>query len=292
MKVNQQQFEDYWRKKGRLLRIKNAERFYQNLSDKIEEFGDTTLLDDYVTNLRKGKEVARRVVTDFYHYLGEHSQAGEPESGLYDMHFYDYPFERQFEIAKFLHTEKTISEIQEQFHIDARTARNDLQELEEGITIMGATVQISKEKKGRRYYYRSTLHPVFLPLNLTEVYALTVYLNRMIKDNDPNAEIIRDITDRIKSQLSPYVLQKLFQEERQTSKNEYIYDEELAHRREGIVMYLMKSGSTCRFFWKGNEYTGRIIWSAGKYRIETEDGEILDAGLDEVEFVIDSLDYE
>lgn len=293
MKITKKQFEEYWQKKGRFLRIKNAERFYQNLADKIEEYGTTSDLDEYVVTLRKGKEITRKVVVDFYDYLEKYTSVGKPDSNLYDIHFYDYPFERQLEIAKYLHTERTTSEIQEHFNIDARTVRSDLQELEEGITIMGTTVQISKEKKGRRYYYRTTLHPVFLPLNLTEVYALTVYLNRAIQDHDPNAMIIRDISNRIKGQLSPYAFQKLFpDEEMESVENSYVDDEELAHRREGIIMYLMKSRRHCRFLWKDREYTGWITWIDGEYRIRTEDGEVLDADLSEIEFIIDSLEYE
>ena len=292
MKIAKKQFEEYWQKKGRLLRIKNAERFYQNLADKIEEYGTTSDLDEYVVTLRKGKEITRKVVVDFYYYLEKYTSVGKPDSNLYDIHFYDYPFERQLEIAKYLHTERTTSEIQEHFNIDARTVRSDLQELEEGITIMGTTVQISKDKRGRSYYYRTTLHPVFLPLNLTEVYALTVYLNRVIPDKDPNAMIIRDISDRIKGQLSPYAFQKLFpDEEMESVENSYVDDEELAHRREGIIMYLMKSRRHCRFLWKDREYTGWITWIDGEYRIRTEDGEVLDADLSEIEFIIDSLDY-
>ena len=293
MKIAKKQFEEYWQKKGRLLRIKNAERFYQNLADKIEEYGTTSDLDEYVVTLRKGKEITRKVVVDFYDYLEKYTSVGKPDSNLYDIHFYDYPFERQLEIAKYLHTERTTSEIQEHFNIDARTVRSDLQELEEGITIMGTTVQISKEKKGRRYYYRTTLHPVFLPLNLTEVYALTVYLNRAIQDHDPNAMIIRDISNRIKGQLSPYAFQKLFpDEEMESVENRYVDDEDLAHRREGIIMYLMKSRRHCRFLWKDREYIGWITWIDGEYRIRTEDGEVLDADLSEIEFIIDSLEYE
>lgn len=293
MKITRKQFEEYRRKKGRFMRIKNAERFFQNLADKIEEYGDTIFLDEYVVTLRKGREVTRKAVVDFYRYLEDNGPAGKPESSLYDTYYYDYPFERQLEIAKYLHTERTTSEIQEHFNIDARTVRSDLQELEEGITIMGSTVQISKFKKGRKYYYRTTLHPVFLPLNLTEVYALTVYLNRAIHENDPNAWIIRDISNRIKGQLSPYAFQKLFpEEEMECMENRYVDDEELARQRKGIVMYLMKSGRKCRFLWKDKEYTGRILWIEGEYMIKTEEGEILDADFNEVEFIIDSLEYE
>lgn len=293
MRITGQQFDDYWQRKGRFLRMNNSGRFYQNLTDKIEEYEDSVLLDDYVITFKKGKEALRKVVVDFYHYLENENADGKPESDLYDMHFFDCPFERQLEIAKYLHTERTTTEIQEHFHIDARTVRSDLQELEEGITIMGTTIQIRKEKKGRRYYYRTTMHPIFLPLNLTEVYALTVYLNHIIPETDPNAQIIRSISNRIKGQLSPYAFQKLFPDEEMKSiDNRYVDDEELAYQRKGILMYLMKSGTYCRFLWKDKEYIGRIIWPEDEFKIETIDNQILDADPSEVEFIIDSLEYQ
>ena len=56
VKIAKEQFEQYWQKKGRFLRINNPERSYQNLADKIEECGNTADLDEYVVTLRKEKK--------------------------------------------------------------------------------------------------------------------------------------------------------------------------------------------------------------------------------------------
>lgn len=291
MKIAKQDFDDFWKKKGQYFRINNAERFRRNLSNMIDELKDSGNLDDYVCSLKKGREATRKVVVAFYQYLMEDGET-DIQSNLYTKHFYDYPFERQLEIAKFLHEEKTPAEIQEHFDIDERTMRKDLQELEEGITVLGSTIQIQKEKHGRKYYYRTTLHPVFLPLNLTEVYAFTVYLDRVIQDHNPNAFVIRNISNRVKSQLSAYAKKRIFpDEEGEFVLNRYIDDEEMARQREGIYMYLMKSGEPCRFIWKNKEYIGRIRWKDKKYQIELDNGDILDAELEDVDFIIDSLNY-
>lgn len=291
-KINRQLFDHFWNKKGQYLRLKNAERLHQNLADQIEKLGDTEALDFYICSLKKGKETSRKVVVDFYHHLEETGYAKEIVSSLYEKHFYDYPFERQLEIAKFLHEEKTPADIQRHFDIDERTMRKDLQELEEGIQVLGSTIQIQKEKHGRSYYYRTTLHPVFLPLNLTEVYALTVYLNRVIADHDPNAQIIRNISARVRSQLSDYAMNRIYPEDSyERGQNTYLDDEQMARQREGIVMYLMKSGQLCRFIWKEEEYSGRIRYRDGNYLIQLESGELLDARLEDVDFIIESLDY-
>lgn len=290
MTITREIFGDFWKAKGQYLRIKNAERFKENLMSKMESFSNVEDVDEYVCALRTGKESTRVIVVEFYKYL---TDLGERiESVLYNKHFYDYPFERQLEIAKFLHNPHTPKEIQEKFDIDERTARNDLQELEDGITVLGSTIKIEKEKKGRSYYYKTTLHPVFLPLNLTEVYALTVYLDRVIGYSDPNAKMIRDISERIKLQLSDYAYERLYpDDERQYVKNRYVNDERLARQREGIYMYLMKSGQKCKFIWNEEEYVGRIIWRDNQYKIALENGEIIDAELSEVDFVVEELEY-
>lgn len=290
MNITVNQFNEFWTTKGQYLKIKNAERLKANLCDKVDELGDSAELDEYVCTLRTGKESTRSIIVEFYTYLNE--LGNEISSVLYNKRFYDYPFERQLEIAKFLHNPHSPKEIQEKFDIDERTARNDLQELEDGITVLGSTIKIEKEKKGRSYFYKNTLHPIFLPLNLTEVYALTVYLDRVIDSSDPNAHMIRNISERIKMQLSDYAYEKLFSDkERPGFENQYLNDENLARQREGIYMYLMKSGQKCKFIWNEREYMGRIVWRDNQYEIALDNGEVLDAKLDEVDFIVEELDY-
>ena len=163
--------------------------------------------------------------------------------------------------------------------------------LEDGIEVLGATIRIKEVRNKGKVLYKSTMHPVFLPLNLTEIYALTTYLDKVLDSTDQNTQIIRDISERIKSQLSDYALNKLFPDERHNFKeNNYIDDESLAMQRDGIRMYLMKSGQPCKFFWDGKEHSGRLKFDREEY-IELESGERLDANPKEVDFIIESLEY-
>ena len=290
MKITRKNFEDFWHDEGQYLGISNSKRRESNLANKIEELGDTAKLDDYVKSLRSGKESTRKIVVRFYKYLMDKKRFKEIESDLYDKDFYGAVFERQLEIAKFLHKERSVDEISEYFCIAKRTVRKDLQALEEGITVFDTTIQITKEKIKRKYYYRTTLHPVFLPLNLTEVFAMTIYLDKAIKDDNPNKNIISSISSRIKGQLSDYAIETLFPDDIEDEvKNYYVDDEQLAMQRENVQMYLMKRGLMCRFIWKGQEYRGRFDRDL---KIVLENGEYLDADLKDVDFVIDSFKYE
>ena len=289
MKITKELFEAFWRDEGQYMKINNKHRRENNLATKIEELGDIAKLDDYVKSLRTGKESTRKIVIKFYDYLKNKKGFPSIDSDLYKKDFYGASFERQLEIAKFLHKKRTIQEICEHFCISPRTVREDIKKLEDGITVFDTTIQISKEKKGRYHYYKTTLHPIFLPLNLTEVYALTLHLGYILDKNDPSAQVIQSIISRVKGQLSDYAIEKLFPNDVEDGvKNYYIDDEELASQRENVKLYLMKSSEICRFIYNGKEYRGRFNRNL---QIQLDNGEILDADLKDVEVIIDSFEY-
>lgn len=287
-------FEEFWYQKPDRIKVRNDSRTLANFRSKLADCHSTEDIDNFILELKTRKETVRRIAVAFYEYL--RNKGMKVKSELDDIRFYDYPFERQLEIAKFLHEPHTNEEIMRRFNIgDARTLRDDLEALRDGIEVMGTTVQITEEKKGRKKYYKSTLHPIFLPLNLTEAYALTVYMPRVMDSRNPNAHIIRNISGRVKAQLSDYALRRLFpNEEELLDKPEelrYINDEDLACTRNGILMYLMKSGEPCNFIMNGETKRGRVHFDLHKYSVICEDGEKLDVNPEELEFVIDSLDY-
>ena len=283
-------FEQFWEKTGQYLGLSNPDRTKKDISKALSSCESVPDIDEYVCRATSRKETNRKIMVAFFEYL-EKEEGEKVDSVLFEKRFFDYPFERQLEIAKFLHEPHTLEEIEERFDISEETRRNDIRALEEGIEVLGATISIKKERKRGKNYYRTTMHPVFLPLNLTEVYALTTYLNNVLDPSDQNTQVIRNISERIKSQLSDYALNKLFPDEKHDyTQNSYVDDESLARQRDGIRMYLMKSGQLCKFFWKGEEYYGRLKFGRKPY-IELESGKRLDADPNEVEFIIESLEY-
>ena len=222
------EFELYWEKKGRFLNIYNLERTKTNLMEMLSVCESDKDIEKKVCSLRSKKETTRKIMVDFLENLGEKKKEAFT-TNLKNMRFYDYPFERQLEIAKYLHTPHTAKEIEEKFTINKETRKKDIQALRDGIEILGATVKIEEERKGRKIYYRTSMNPVFLPLNLTEVYALTVYMPQLLGVDDPNDKIIKSISERIKVQLSDYAFEKLFPgEKRKNVVIEYIDDEKTA----------------------------------------------------------------
>ncbi len=288
-------FEEFWNRKHYDLSINNPTRFHESLASKMKDFTSIEEIDEYVFGLKTARESTRLIIVQFYDYLLSSRKFEKIDSSLLDIKFYDYPFERQLEIAKFLHEPKTPAEISEHFNIDSRTVRADIKQLEDGIEVLGSTIRIEKEKSGRKISYKTTVHPVFLPLNLTEVYAMTVYLDKVIKDQDPNSQIIHNIANRIKAQLSDYAWDKLFPDtKRYYGNNDYMNDQKLAESRYGIMCYLMKSGRKCKFIYKNEEFVGKLVpieKFGYPYSVVTEDGKEIDVPLSEIDFIIDSLEY-
>lgn len=286
-------FERFWKRKGETLHIKNPARTYDNLHRKMKDFHTVKDIDDYVCMLRTSKESTRQIMVKFFDYLKKEEHVPLERSGLYDMRFYD-KFERRLEIAKFLYKPKTRKELLEEFSIAGRTLDDDLQALEQGMEMLGSNIQIQRiEDEQNRIRYKSSVHPVFLPLNLTEVYAMTRYLPSIIDRRDPNSQIIFDITNRIKAQLSDDVADRLLHGDKGRGTSiDYLDDESLARQRKGVLMYLMKSGQECCFIWNGKEYRGRIRDDNGHYWIQLSDGSKLEgADPKEVDFIIDSFEY-
>lgn len=282
-------FEDYWDESGRSSVAYNRKRTHDNLYRVLDGCTSIYYIDEYVKSLRSSKESTRKIMVDFLHFI-EDKKKIEIDSELYDLHFYDDPVERQLEIAKFLTEPRKAEEIEKKFGINSETRKTDLRALRNGIEVLGSVVKLQEERIGRAVYYKSTVHPIFLPLNLTEVYALVEYLPGQLSPEDPNSKVIKDITKRIKAQLSDYAWEKIYPDkQKKRSDNYYISDQALAESREGIRLYLMKSGKECSFFWNGDVYRGRID---NKNQIRLTDNTILEADINEVDFIIDSLEYE
>lgn len=81
-----------------------------------------------------------------------------------------------------------------------------LNELANGTDILGSEVRIKEFDRGTNNY-DSTIHPIFLALNLYEVYALTIgvmELSRKSHGGDPVLSVLKGIAEDAHRQLSDY----------------------------------------------------------------------------------------
>lgn len=113
-------------------------------------------------------------------------------------------------ILKALHTPMTQEQIA---HKVLRCSRNAvgtrLSALQNGFRLGDMQVKIAFPYNGQ---YGSTVHPILLPLNLTEVYVLLSVLGEAWSgkdDLDPHAVIARDLAEKIYFQLTDYARGKI-----------------------------------------------------------------------------------
>lgn len=191
------------------------------------------------------------------------------------------PFERRLKIIKLLHgKEMRTGELAEYFDVDERTIRTDVDALREGMDVLGTKVKIESRHAGsQKHYFISTVHPIVLALNLSELFALLkLFENASMKDG---GEIYKNIFQGIYSQMTDYA------ESRIAGLLENKYDktqiinrlEEDAFRHEDYkLVYWMKSGRYIEISYldKGNELMkekARLLDNKGdRLKIEGEDG--------------------
>lgn len=163
----------------------------------------------------------------------------------------DKPLERQIEILKILQGKSMkTADIERHFRdedserVDPRMTQRDLEALRDGIEILGTTVKIEEVTTGHSLKsYNSTMHPIFLALNLTEVSALVLLLERAAMDPGPEeAATYQRLFDLVYSQLTDYAKDKLkpyLKREHEEIPLENRLDEA---GFKNNILYLLKSG--------------------------------------------------
>ncbi|MGI5927906.1 MAG: hypothetical protein ACOX8A_12160 [Thermacetogeniaceae bacterium] len=128
---------------------------------------------------------------------------------------------------------------------ETRTIRRDLEALRDGINVLGTTVKITENRKGHsQLSYKSTVHPFFLALNLTELFALLKLLEDASSDPDPHiSKTYRHLFKSIYSQLTDYakeIIQPKLKHEHESIAVSNRLDE---NYYKDNILYLWKSGT-------------------------------------------------
>ncbi len=158
------------------------------------------------------------------------------------------PLFRRLEILKLLHGRSMrTAEIAEHFKPGCddsfiRTIQSDLAALRDGIDVFGTTVKVEDVTESHSIKsYKSTVHPLFLALNLTELFALLRLLEGASTDPAVGATY-KNIFDSIYSQITDYARSKIDLEQKHQVINvvQNRLDEDSFKKN---LHYLLKSGA-------------------------------------------------
>jgi hypothetical protein len=228
------------------------------IREKVLEIGLDEILespDDFIYNITQGIKSYPRdkaVLTDrmirFLDYL----------ETRYDVSFKKQEFEnfkinsqseRLLQILKYLHSgDKNRAQIADAFGISERTLSEDLTILIDGFEFLGTEMKISKLERGTNNY-KSHIHPVFLPLNSAEIFALTVGLKITGKDT-VFEEIFNRIADLIYKQLS-YSAKDMIDNSNyhkgsfEDEPLKFINSFEAQHKKDMQYSYFIKDSTKC-----------------------------------------------
>lgn len=186
--------------------------------------------------------------------------------------------QRRLDMLKFLQVPRTLRELEARYLTSERTLRDDLNALTMGWDILGSRVRIQRVDRGRKITYNSTVHPVLLPLNLTEAYALAVAMPALAQLSGPAAAVLtRAHPDAPAAGLPghPHYRQELPM---------------LEQSRENWLLYLYKRAQRCRLTWKTPE--GEVRRAEGRLVLDPSDlGQLVlaEMGKEEVRVALPDL---
>lgn len=230
-------------------RLKISDRFY-----------------DLLNSTKKSKEHTQRRLVLFSEYLKKDYKVDLVLDELIKRESIN-PYERLVDLLKTLNEGMTKQELMDHYAISRKPLERDIDELIMGTKILGQRVKIrdiqrvktNDDNRGKyELAYQSTIHPIFIPLNLSEVYYLIMGLKFLSKEHGEFASETYDyLANRVYCQLSDYAKKKIkrkgmeigiqFPSEDEFERYNGSMDEEkmAARNKESNLMYLWKAGVKC-----------------------------------------------
>lgn len=194
--------------------------------------------------------------------------------------------EREMEIIKHCHTPKNIQEIADELAVDERIIRRYINDYlpKFDFPVMQVDVNRLFVNDNSRFTldaeandeYKTTVHPVCLALNLTEVYLLTIGTLSRIPTDDIMYDVYVRLLSKIFTQLSAYgkdILNKAEPDHKLKELRHLRYESESEIFRElpgTKIAYAMKSEAPIIIKWKES---GSDIVNETETRVRCERGE-------------------
>ncbi len=243
----------------------------QLILNNLTEFLEKTT--DGILSYRRDKNKLNYYIRDFLLFFGSQNHITIDIETYFPPLNFQEKSERMIEILKYLHEEpKTREQIAQHFGISERALSDDLSELQNGsYSFLGYNMKINLIRGDNTY--DSTIHPVFLPLNLSEVYALTIGL-KLTGKGTAFEDVFNYVSNCIYDQLSTYGQKRIYEKAKATDvhfsdhhKKAYRYEEDilnanLKQKRSQMFAYYLKSGALCEIEYDTAEgirmVTGRV----------------------------------
>lgn len=212
---------------------------------------------DTVTSYTKDKNTAIHIFKDYLVFL-------ETEYGItVNVNFpptFNSQFDRQMYIVKSLHERNYRAlNFAEELWMSDRTISTDLQQLEDGITILGQNLKIHRQDVVNRDEGLNTIHPIFLAANLTQMVILLRGLEQQAQDPAYQEYAVR-LAANIWSELSDYGRSRIMTVSAQLNLNIEWFNKLEEKRNKGLysteahcsydegagnILYFLKNGKGC-----------------------------------------------
>ncbi len=143
-------------------------------------------------------------------------------------------FDRQMYIVKSIHQRKyRAADMADELWLSEKTISGDLQELEDGITILGQNLKIHRQDVIDRNAGLNTVHPLFLAANLTQIVVLLRGLEQQAQDPAYHEYAVR-LAANIWSELSDYGRSRIMTVSEQLNLNIEWFDMLEEKRNQGL----------------------------------------------------------
>lgn len=181
-----------------------AESLYKDIVRHEDEINDVVDVEEILRSSKTKKEKKRDVILMFYDFLKQKT-AQEIQTDLPSKIIIDDPLERLIAVVQYIQVNSVdIEKISSLFMLSDKSMREVLNQLEDGVDILGTRVQIKMGKNGWERHSMLSYHPVFLNLTMPEVTALTAGLLDTAKENDLYGPLFRKIARNVYDELTEY----------------------------------------------------------------------------------------
>ena len=236
------------------------------LSDSLHTKGEGEIIRetvrDSISRLQRKSNNEYLIANDYFHFLKHHHKVEiEPlDRQLTSL-------ERQLSIAKDMHDFNKAcdfdrTEVAAKYMVSEKTIENDMRALREGISVMNQRIVLSDfQLRNRKVTDVSTMHPIFLAQNLTQVVCMLEGLHSM-EHSWTMSSYARNTAVSIWGQLSDYARKRILgtlvdlmdldadwyeslDRENAISSDRMFYNEKESSDRFGLLVYAMKGSLPC-----------------------------------------------